>query len=98
MIPGSIAGHAHRFFEGLIRPRQGTFLSGVIHKDHVGYFLIADGESLLVHNNFLMLGLRTIQSYLWPGEEVRADLKLLSKRYFSYLHHDISEMLLNSKT
>ncbi len=91
LIPGSMEGYAQTFLVGLMKSRgsDGTYLTLGESRDQHGQLLSAEGGFALIDNDFLMLGLRILQSHLWPKEEVRAEFELLSKRQIIAVNEDM---------
>ncbi len=94
-IPGSLESHAETFFRGLLEAngQEPAALTIKVRRDHFGYLASAQGELVLIENNFLLLGLRTVQAQLWPQENVRTEIRDLARSQTTALHSDFVNLL-----
>lgn len=99
-IPGNMEDYARRFCQGTLAANgnEGSFAVVNIDTTKATTRVEASGGTEIVDNFFLKIGLRIIQSYLWPEPDVIHDAWRLSSAYVHALNSDLQNLLATQTT
>jgi hypothetical protein len=94
-IPGTIEGYARTFCQGILRANrgQGTYAHLAVDTKGPKTRLAMKGGTEIIDNFFLGVGLRIVQSYVWPEPDVIEDGWKLLGAHVAALDKDLQRLL-----